>query len=210
MPTGIYNRKSGTTGSPSFLKNCEICGKEFRVYESKKLRACSKACGYELRKRDNLETRKCAYCGAEYKKTRHKPQIYCSPSCRNRATNEKRRGSEWKVRKSDGYVVRSDGHSQTEMQHRFVMEQVLGRKLKPFENVHHKNGDRADNRPGNLELWVRRQPYGQRLEDLLEWARALLESQGFTVVAPNDRHESLSPSSSPSAGQSEETALKSN
>lgn len=54
-------------------------------------------------------------------------------------------------------------------EHRQVMEQVLGRPLEPFENVHHKNGRRADNRPGNLELWVKPQPSGQRPEDLVAW-----------------------------------------
>lgn len=38
------------------------------------------------------------------------------------------------------------------LQHRHVMEQELGRKLRPGEIVHHKNENRADNRPENLEL----------------------------------------------------------
>jgi hypothetical protein len=88
---------------------------------------------------------------------------------------------------ADGYVsigiIGEDGKVNRMLEHRWVMEQVVGRKLLPNENVHHLNGDRADNRRDNLELWSQSQPPGQRVEDKVAWAVELLELYRPDVLA---------------------------
>lgn len=80
----------------------------------------------------------------------------------------------------DGYVhIRRPGHPNANtggdiLEHRWLVAEALGRPLRPGETVHHRNGRRSDNRLENLELWVKHQPYGQRVCDLLAWARNIL------------------------------------
>ena len=136
------------------------------------------------------EGRCCAYCGAELGRNRPRNTLYCDDRCgeRGRARKAKACGAAdyedpWKTDKN-GYVVRSarrDGERVTELQHRVVFEEYLGRKLVGHENVHHINGDRADNRLRNLELWSVSQPAGQRVEDKLEWAREIVHLYGDAV-----------------------------
>jgi transposase-like protein len=72
------------------------------------------------------------------------------------------RSSSWNggLTKNNGYLqVHIPDHPEADargyvFQHRLVMEQMVGRSLRPEERVHHKNHVKTDNRPENLDLFA--------------------------------------------------------
>ena len=103
-------------------------------------------------------------------------QTYARGLCRSHRRQQIVHGDPVKTLKpgkGDGYVRRVVS-GKLKRVHTIVMEEIIGRPLLRSESVHHKNGQRDDNRPENLELWSRSQPAGQRVEDKVAWALEIL------------------------------------
>lgn len=156
-------------------KACECCGNVFKAkYAQQKY--CSVQCKVKGTTKD--KTVVCAWCKTTFERPHGKTRAYCSVSCSGEARKDgmkkpiitlDARVIGDTVRSTHGYLMVRQGGRKL-MQHRLVMEQVLDRSLERHERVHHKNGDRTDNRPENLELWVpvgssKKDPHGVRLVD---------------------------------------------
>lgn len=147
-----------------YKKKCKTCSKEFSPKTVRQV-YCSDEC--------KQKTALCKECGKSFVVGKGSNGLFCSHQCFYDnicpVGSTKKDTSGYVIVKvpvgTDGAKLVGRGRAQWMWQHRYVMQQMLGRPLEKYESVHHKNGKRDDNSPENLELWKRSQPAGIRSSD---------------------------------------------
>lgn len=156
-------------------RTCKDCGEDFEPRQ--KVWVCNKCKNLRAKSKGHLNKR-CIDCDGPTTSTRCRR---CHFEHQKGETNSRWKG--WSIT-SNGYrLIKKHGHPNAQangwiMEHVHIMSESLGRPLLPGENVHHKNGDRLDNRLENLELWVTMQPSGQRVSDRIKDAKRVLSTYG--------------------------------
>lgn len=135
---------------------CEYCGKKAQRrksdYEKAKIHFCSKECDVKWRS-ENLRGERSFHYGKKQTPEQVEKRI---------KTGENHHG--WKGGRTihAGYVYMTTDDGRRVLEHRLKAEKALGRKMNPWEVVHHINGDRTDNR--NCNLLICDKSYHQWLE----------------------------------------------
>lgn len=157
-------------GPTSWDATCEKCGTAFTHPRSQgKRRFCSLACSGNANTKTKLV---CQWCGGDYV-GRPQERRFCSRPC---FYDHLTANAEGHVTQ-DGYRTISVNGKQVP-EHRLVMEKMLGHELSDASTVHHRDLNKLNNAPDNLELWASRHPKGARVLDLIDYARMIIETFG--------------------------------
>lgn len=100
----------------------------------------------------------------------------------------KGRGRHTRVVMCSGYLAVSEYGNRYQI-HRRVMEEKLGRKLEPWEIVHHIDGNKLNNSPENLELTNRSDHQGILHREDLENRRDKKTGKLLSLRDSLDLHE---------------------
>jgi hypothetical protein len=138
---------------------CHYCGKEGSHYPSQKRKFCSHKCselGYSMsREKIDLARQRRIIWNKE-----HPCSYEHGLKCYRKTLYKRLWDRENHPRWNGGFKFDQDGYRSIRIaprkyvrEHRFIMEQFLGRKLSQKEHVHHIDGDKLNNSIENLRLF---------------------------------------------------------